>query len=165
MNIYITKGEGHGQTKMGAFDNSLKQAGVYNFNLIRLSSIIPPGTKVIVGKTRPSLRDEYGNRLYAVYADARTDKPGEWVGAIVAWFQQPDGRGIFTEHEGTDTNEKKLETKLKLEATKTIEDLCALRGFKYSFKRLKIVTSFSQAQKGLAADSLVVASYKSAAWR
>ena len=165
MNIYITKGEGHGQTKMAAFDSSLKQAGVYNYNLIRLSSIIPPKSKVHIGKSRPTLRDEYGNRLYAVYADARTNKPGEWVGAIVAWVQLPDGRGIFTEHEGADKNVTKLEKRLITEATKTVEDLCDLRGFKFSARQLKHVTSFSQAKRGLAADALVVASYQSVGWK
>lgn len=165
MNIYITKGEGHGHTKMAAFDSSLKQAGVYNYNLIRLSSIIPPKSKVIPGKVRPTLKDEYGNKLFAVYADARTDKAGEWVGAVIAWIQFPDGRGVFTEHENRGKDQKKLEKWLIDEASKTIEDLCDLRSFQYSPRKLKMVTAFAQAKKGLAADALVVASYQSMGWK
>lgn len=164
MKIFVTKGEGHGQTLMASFDDSLKQAGVYNYNLIRLSSIIPPKSQVIIGKSRPIIKDEFGWRLYTVYADARTAKPGSWAGAVIAWIQFPDGRGLFTEHENIGSNGKKLEKDLVIEAKKTIHDLCKLRGFDYTEDKVKVVSSVSQAKKGVCADALVIASYQARPW-
>ena len=42
----VFSGIGKGETALSAFDAALKQAGVYNYNLICLSSIIPPGAIV-----------------------------------------------------------------------------------------------------------------------
>jgi arginine decarboxylase len=38
----LVKGVGEATTKLNAFDRALQQAGVGNYNLIRLSSILPP---------------------------------------------------------------------------------------------------------------------------
>jgi arginine decarboxylase len=46
MLIQVTGGTGAGPTKMAAFDAALNQAGTANYNLIKLSSIIPPDSKV-----------------------------------------------------------------------------------------------------------------------
>ena len=42
MKLYIAKAIGRGSTELAAFDAALVGAGVANFNLIRLSSVIPP---------------------------------------------------------------------------------------------------------------------------
>ena len=42
MDIKVVCGVGSGKTALSAFDSALKDAGVYNYNLITLSSIIPP---------------------------------------------------------------------------------------------------------------------------
>ncbi len=48
MKIYISSGRGTGPTSLSAFDAALNEAGVANYNLIRLSSIIPPDSKIIL---------------------------------------------------------------------------------------------------------------------
>jgi arginine decarboxylase len=47
MTIHIASGVGTGPTKMAAFDSALQAAGAANYNLIRLSSIVPPGSRII----------------------------------------------------------------------------------------------------------------------
>lgn len=44
--IQVRAATGRGPTSLAAFDDALSVAGVANFNLVRLSSIIPPGSDV-----------------------------------------------------------------------------------------------------------------------
>ena len=100
--IEVTTGVGSGPTKLAAFDAALRGAGVANFNLIALSSVIPPGTDVAPvdeGATRS--HGQWGDRLYVVMAEMRVDEPGEQAWAGVGWVQEPcSGKGLFVEHEG-----------------------------------------------------------------
>lgn len=41
--FFLCAGHAEGETPLNAFDNALRDAGVHNVNLIRLSSILPPG--------------------------------------------------------------------------------------------------------------------------
>ena len=47
MKLYLAKAIGRGSTELAAFDAALVGAGVANFNLIRLSSVIPPDGEVV----------------------------------------------------------------------------------------------------------------------
>jgi arginine decarboxylase len=42
MQIHVSSGRGEGPTPLAAFDAALRDAGVSNYNLIALSSVIPP---------------------------------------------------------------------------------------------------------------------------
>jgi len=99
--IVVSHGTGEGPTPLAAFDKALLAAGVENYNLIRLSSVIPPGAEI--ERVRfASDPDEYGRRLYVVMAEQRATEPGEGAYAGLGWVQEPgDGRGLFVECEGT----------------------------------------------------------------
>jgi arginine decarboxylase len=100
MNINIVSGTGTGPTKLSAFDAALNKAGVANYNLISLSSIVPPKSKLIRGKmtTQPG---DWGDRLYIVKADMRVDTPNMEAWAGIGWVQdRKTGQGLFVEHEG-----------------------------------------------------------------
>lgn len=47
MQIQISEGVGNGPTELAAFDQALVNAGVANYNLIYLSSVLPPGSEVV----------------------------------------------------------------------------------------------------------------------
>jgi arginine decarboxylase len=100
MRIALTTGVGEGHTALAAFDRALYEAGIANFNLIRLSSIIPEGAEVVV--KQPHLNDErWGERLYVVYADQREVEVGTEAWAAIGWVQdESTGRGLFVEHHG-----------------------------------------------------------------
>jgi arginine decarboxylase len=101
MKIVITAGTGEGPTAVAAFDAALLRAGVENYNLIPLSSIIPPGS-TIERATFVTPIDEYGHRLYVVMArcDVQTAGTEAWAG--VGWTQEPEsGRGLFVELHGS----------------------------------------------------------------
>ncbi|GAB2585476.1 pyruvoyl-dependent arginine decarboxylase [Microlunatus antarcticus] len=104
------------RTGLAAFHRALTAVGLGHYNLVRLSSVIPPGTAVGVGRVDqgPALparwRDarpddvvdgHHGDRVYCVYAEHGTDVPGEQVWAGVGWAQRVDGQGgFFVEHHG-----------------------------------------------------------------
>lgn len=100
MKIYVSSGIGCGTTTLSAFDDALVKCGVNNFNLLRLSSVIPPRAEIV--EETPQFEDsEWGDRLYTVYAEMRVDTPGQEAWAGVGWVQfGDDNRGLFVEHEG-----------------------------------------------------------------
>jgi arginine decarboxylase len=102
LTIAVTTGAGEADTTLAAFDAALLEAGIGNFNLVPLSSVIPTGALVV--EKHPDFDEEavWGHRLYLVLAEQRADDPGAEAWAGIGWMQDPEsGRGLFVEHEGT----------------------------------------------------------------
>lgn len=97
--IHVVDGEGAGPTEKAAFDAALAAAGLHQYNLRRLSSVIPAGTTVEVVGTAPDLGPT-GAVLDVVLAD-QVGQPGTGVAAGLAWARDPSG-GVFYEVGGTD---------------------------------------------------------------
>jgi arginine decarboxylase len=117
LHIVVSRGTGTGPTKLAAFDAALRDAGVANFNLIKLSSVIPPGSTVDVTEDAVSIATErWGERLYVVLADARVSEPNHDAWAGIGWFQAGDGRGLFAEHEGASEQEVRRDLTATLSA-------------------------------------------------
>ena len=162
MKINITSGVGEGKTTLSAFDNALLQAGVHNYNLIPLSSIIPTCSLVVVRK--PTLQpEEYGHRLYVVRADMRSLESGKWLGAAIGWYQLGNGAGMFVEHETIEDTESAVLDGLNLKVKQSLSDLCANRKINFSPKNMRLKISHTQV-KQLAACVLVLAVFKSEPW-
>lgn len=101
MRVEIASGVGTGATALAAFDGALIAAGVANYNLIRLSSVIPPGTELVPLDGPASPPGEWGDQLYVVMADEREIRAGHEAWAGIGWVQSPeDGAGLFVEHHG-----------------------------------------------------------------
>jgi arginine decarboxylase len=100
--IIVTAGVGTGPTTLAAFDAALRLAGVANFNLILLSSVIPHGTgPVEFHSTSPHAEGAWGDRLYVVMADERVQERNVEAWAGLGWVQDPGtGQGLFVEHHG-----------------------------------------------------------------
>lgn len=154
MDIIITAATGTGNTELSAFDNALWNAGVANYNLIKLSSIIPPASRIILKKPEQN-PDEYGRRLYVVMSEQRASKKGQVACAGVGWYILEDGRGVFVEHHGTSV--KKVESEIK----KSLQDLADQRGIKGVQFNMKI-SSAKCTSKPVCA--IVCAIYKSEPW-
>lgn len=124
MEIHVSSGVGTGPTTMAAFDCALNEIGIANYNMLRLSSIVPPNSEIIVhdGKIPFTLPGTWGDRLYVVMAEKRVDKHNADAWAGVGWVQdKKTGRGMFTEHEGTS------EAFVRREITQTLEALIKTR--------------------------------------
>ena len=98
--IRLSRGVGIGPTRLAAFDAALLSAGVADFNLIRLSSVIPPGSVVCEVSGDQQVKGHHGDALYCVYAEAFASTPGEQAWAGIGWATRTDGSGagLFVEH-------------------------------------------------------------------
>jgi arginine decarboxylase len=155
MQIIVTAGTGEGPTAVAAFDAALLAAGVANYNLIALSSIIPPGSTIErrVFVTPPQ---EYGHRLYVVMARSDADEIGQAAWAGVGWTQaQDDGRGLFVELHGTS------EANVREAITVTLASMMAQRKGAYGPIHCEIAGSVC---RGAPVCALVIAVYKSEGW-
>lgn len=117
MKIIVTTGTGVGPTELSAFDHALVSAGVANFNLICLSSVIPPGSDVQILDTPVAPEGGWGDRLYVVMAQKRTNQRNQEVWAGIGWVQEEGTKkGLFVEHEGHSQDEVESDIKNSLEA-------------------------------------------------
>ena len=115
--IRLARSAGTGPTALAAFDAALRHAGVANFNLVRLSSVIPPASTVAVLDGPAAPEGEWGDKLFVVYAEWRAEEPGAEAWAGVGWLQDPvSGRGVFVEHEGPDEAGVRRDIAASLEA-------------------------------------------------
>ena len=97
--IRIVWGSATGPTELAAYDAALAEAGVGDYNLVTVSSVIPASVAVEAVGTAPDLGPA-GNRLTVVEASATTAGPGS-VRAGLGWLESvDDGPGLFYEAAG-----------------------------------------------------------------
>lgn len=162
MTIHITSGKGYGKTPLSAFDAALKDANVHNFNLIMLSSIIPPGSIVKVRKYEQDV-EQHGNRLYIVKAEMRSRESGKYIGAALGWYQIDDGRGIFVEHEEIGETKESVESNLEKEVRSSLSDLCRFRNYPILEKKMNIRKNVMKVTDS-PGSVVVIAVFKSEKW-
>ncbi len=91
---FLTAGAGDASTELNAFDAALLSAGVGDTNLIRLSSILPPGAQ----ETEPhELRR--GSMVPLAYGERVSSEPGTMLSAAVAIGipENPSAAGLIME--------------------------------------------------------------------
>ncbi len=96
--IPVVAAVGYGPTELAAFDAALVGAGVADRNLIALSSVLPPGSRVWQPDRIKNCPGGWGDRLYCVMAHACAVDPGAQVWAGIGWVQDETGRGLLVEH-------------------------------------------------------------------
>lgn len=137
MNIHLASGIGTGPTTLSAFDAALNDAGVANYNLIRLSSVIPPSTTIVQHTDTIDvalLPGGWGDRLYVVMAEQRVETPNEEAWAGIGWVQDKEtGKGLFVEHEGGS------EAKIRADITQSLEALMKTRGIDFGPIQMHVV--------------------------
>ena len=123
MNIHLSSGFGEGPTPLAAFDASLMDARVANYNLLCLSSVIPPNSRIVRAKHRTA-PDEYGRRLYVVMSQMRQSLAGQYAHAGIGWVQEgDDGRGLFVELHGDDRDRLERDLHTTLDAMRRYRDV------------------------------------------
>lgn len=157
MNIHLASGTGSGPTKLAAFDVALDAAGIANFNLIRLSSIIPPKSKVVLHDGPiPKPLGKWGDKLYVVMAEMRVDTPNAEAWAGIGWvLDKKSGKGMFVEHEGLS------ESAVRKDITQTLKSLMKTRNVDFGPIEMKVVGKTCIHEPVCA---LVIASYQSRGW-
>ncbi len=82
--IRISSGGGVGDTALPSFDAALFKAGIGNFNLLPLSSVIPPGATVT--EKPPELTNAaWGDGLYVVLAEQTWPRSGRLAAPGRRW--------------------------------------------------------------------------------
>jgi arginine decarboxylase len=76
--FFLTRGKGEASTELNAFDAALLDAGVGDLNLLKMSSILPPGAR----ETRHTYPK--GALTPLAYGDLVCDEPGVLISAAVA---------------------------------------------------------------------------------
>jgi arginine decarboxylase len=157
MNINISTGIGTGPTNLSAFDSALNHAGVANFNLIRLSSVIPPKSKIIYSKPPiKKIKGNWGDKLFVVMAEQRVDTPNTEAWAGIGWVQdKKTGKGLFVEHEGLS------EKKVRVDIRQSLTALMATRNVDFGEIQMQVV---GRSCKYEPVCALVVAVYQSQGW-
>ncbi|WP_435333910.1 pyruvoyl-dependent arginine decarboxylase [Haloarchaeobius sp. TZWWS8] len=118
--IRLVWGQATAPTKMASYDAALADAGVENYNLVAVSSVIPKGATVEPVGTAPDL-GPVGERLTVVEARATGTEPGH-VSAGLGWAQSPDG-GLFYEAAGeTDAADVEERVRRGLESGQELRD-------------------------------------------
>lgn len=155
--IRVSAGHGEGRTSLSAFDAALRSAGVADFNLIRLSSVIPPGSVVTQVGPDGQLRGGFGDALYCVYAAGWATAPGSEVWAGVAWSRRRDdsGAGLFVEHCGSS------EAEVRHLLRTTLDDMARGRSAEFDYETEVLGHARCTDQPVCA---IVVATYRSDGW-
>ncbi len=129
-NFIIVSGSGRGRTHLNAFDAALHDAGISRYNLIRVSSILPPGAR-----EQNSIALPAGSLLPIAYGSIESSEEGTLItaGISVAIPENSMEHGVIMEYSGY-LSEKDAE-KLLIQMA---EDAMEMRGIKV--KEIKVKT-------------------------
>jgi arginine decarboxylase len=160
MNIHLTSGTGTGPTTLAAFDAALNDAGIANYNLLRLSSVIPPESTIVrhAGTIGTALLPGgWGDRLYVVMAEQRVETPNEEAWAGIGWVQEKEtGKGLFVEHEGGS------EAKIRADIEQSLTALMKTRGVDFGPIQMQVVGKTCVSHPVCA---MVIAVYQASDWQ
>ena len=97
--IFLTKGVGRHKEKLNSFEMALRDAGIAHFNLVRVSSIFPPGCKIIP-KSQGLKYLRPGEVTFCVMSQSETNEPHRLIAASIgiAIPSKPNHHGYLSEH-------------------------------------------------------------------
>ncbi len=98
---FVTAASAEGYSKLNAFDNALLKGRIGNVNLLRVSSILPPGCE-----HDPELELPPGSLVPTAYGYIMSDVPGETIAAAVGVGLSKDTFGVIMEFSGKCTREE-----------------------------------------------------------
>ena len=107
--VFFTKGVGTAKEQLTSFELALRNAGIEKFNLVSVSSILPPGCKKIV-KEKGLEQLKAGEVIYCVLARNSTNEPNRLVAASVGCAVPAGDQqyGYLSEHHSFGETEGKV---------------------------------------------------------
>lgn len=106
--VFFTKGVGRHKERLASFEAALRDAGIEKFNLVYVSSILPPNSKIISKEEGFKLISP-GEIIHCVMARAETDEHNRLVVSSIGVAIPKEGNqyGYLSEHHGYgETDEK-----------------------------------------------------------
>jgi arginine decarboxylase len=97
--LFLTKGVGRHKEKLNSFELALRRAGIAQFNLSEVSSILPPGAKIV--SREAGLRElAPGQVVFTVMSKCQTQEPNRLIAASVGLARPKDRTlpGYLSEH-------------------------------------------------------------------
>jgi arginine decarboxylase len=116
--IFFTKGVGKAKDSLTAFEFALRDAGIAQYNLVHVSSILPPSAKIVSRKEGLKHLDP-GQVVFVVLSRAASNEPNRLLAASVGAAVPADKKmyGYLSEHHAFGETERK--------AAEHAEDLAA----------------------------------------
>jgi len=99
--VFLTKGMGKHKEQLASFELALRSAGIARYNLVKVSSILPPGCKV-VSKERGLKQLSPGEIVFCVMSENGTNEPHRLIAASIG-VAIPKGKsdyGYLAEYHG-----------------------------------------------------------------
>lgn len=97
----VVSGSSEGDSLLTAFDKALLKAGVGNINIIRVTSILPPGAEY-----NPELEIPPGSLVPTAFASIVSDEPGKTISAAVGVGVADNSYGVIMEYSDFVTKEE-----------------------------------------------------------
>lgn len=97
--LFLTRGVGVHKEKLTSFEMALREAGIAEFNLVRVSSIFPPGCRIITREEGMPLLQP-GEIVFAVLAEMSTNEAGRRIASAIGVAVPADREkyGYLSEH-------------------------------------------------------------------
>lgn len=97
--VFFTKGVGVHREKLNSFELALRNAEIARYNLVRVSSIFPPGAK-IVSRDQGLEHLRPGQIVFTVMSENSTNEPNRLISASVGVAIPQDKKqyGYLSEH-------------------------------------------------------------------
>ncbi len=93
--FFLSAASAEGKNHLNAFDNALLKGNIGNINLMRVTSILPPGVRYCPGMEIPS-----GSLVPTAYGYIISEIPGELISAAVGVGFSKDSFGVIMEFSG-----------------------------------------------------------------
>lgn len=105
--VFLTKGVGRHREKLASFELALRMAKIEKYNIVRVSSILPPGARIV---QRDKAIDELdpGQILYCVISSTASNEPNRLLSASIGVAIPADTAmyGYISEHHAFGVKER-----------------------------------------------------------
>ncbi len=115
--VFFTKGVGRHNEKIGSFEKALREANIAKYNIVEVSSILPPKVKII--KPEKGVKDlTEGEIIYCVLSENSTYKKEKIKSSLGVAIPKQNRRGFIIEKSG----KKEIKGKAKSIAEDLLEE-------------------------------------------
>ncbi len=98
--MFLTKGVGYHKNQLNSFEDALRNAGIEKFNLVTVSSILPPACKII-SRTKGLEYLHPGEIVFTVMARIDSNEPNRMMSSAIGMAVPADkdkAYGYISEH-------------------------------------------------------------------
>ena len=97
--LFLTRGVGVDREKLTSFELALRDAGIAQYNLVRVSSIFPPHCQIVTREEGLQLLQP-GEIVFSVLAEMASNEPGRRIAATIGVARPADHNkyGYLSEH-------------------------------------------------------------------